>query len=311
VDTSDFVQTSNLSSISIEEFSDVDYMLGPPTDGQVLVWRTDHWMPEDIQGGGGASVDVSTTAPTSPQSGNLWLNTTTGKLYIYINDGDSQQWIQPSIQPVATSYQQLLNKPTIPASINDLTDVDTATTPPSSGQVLKWNGTSWAPAADIASGGASVDAGTLEGEPGSYYLDYRNFTNTPTSFANLTLTGLTTLQQSAEVFNTLTGATGVVVHDFSTGAIWYHTGLVGNFTPNFTNVPTVQSRALTTVLVLNQGSTARLPSAVQINGSSITIRWQDGTVPTPNANQIDVVSFTFLRTGNTWIVLGALTTYDS
>jgi hypothetical protein len=311
VDTSAFLQTSNLSSISIEEFSDVMYMFGPPTDGQTLVWRTDHWMPEDIQGGGGASVDVSTTAPTTPQSGNLWLNTTTGKLYIYINDGDSQQWIQPSIQPVATSYQQLLNKPTIPASINDLTDVDTATIPPSSGQVLKWNGTRWAPAADISSGTSNADAATLEGEPGSYYLDYSNFTNTPTSFANLTLTGLTTLQQSAEVFNTKTAATGVVVHDFSTGAIWYHTDLTNNFTPNFTNVSTVQNRALTAVLILNQGSTPRLPSALQINSASTTIRWQGGTQPTPNANQIDVVSFTLLRVGLTWIALGSLTTYDS
>jgi hypothetical protein len=99
VDTSNFLQQSDLRNLSIEEFSDVMYMLGPPEDGQVLVWRTDHWMPEDIETGGntGASVDLSDTPPISPQAGNLWLDTGSGKLYIYYEDADSAQWIQPSV----------------------------------------------------------------------------------------------------------------------------------------------------------------------------------------------------------------------
>jgi|TARA_R110000803_G_scaffold107295_1_gene175467 hypothetical protein len=96
VDTTAFLQASSLNNISIEEFQDVMYMPNSiPDEGQVLVWRTDHWMNEDSLSGG-ASVDVAETAPTSPQSGNLWLDTSNGKLYIYINDGDSQQWIQPT-----------------------------------------------------------------------------------------------------------------------------------------------------------------------------------------------------------------------
>jgi hypothetical protein len=46
--------------------------------------------------GGNTTVTVSQTAPTSPNAGNLWLSTTNGNLYVYIDDGDSQQWIQPS-----------------------------------------------------------------------------------------------------------------------------------------------------------------------------------------------------------------------
>jgi hypothetical protein len=67
----------------------------------------------------------------------------------------------------------------IGASINALSDVDTASTPPTTGQVLKWDGTAWKPAADIAAGGSNVDADTLDGNDGTYYLDYNNFTNTP------------------------------------------------------------------------------------------------------------------------------------
>lgn len=248
--------------------------------------------------GSGASISVSATVPTTPGNGNLWLNTNNGYLYVYINDGSSSQWIQPAIPTpslpslsavaVSGSYNDLLDKPVLSedgqfsGSYDDLTDKPT-----------------------LFSGSYN----DLTDTPTLFSGSYDDLTDKPTTFSNLTLTGLTTLQQSAEIFDTKTGATGVVVHNFSTGAIWYHTSVAANFTANFTNVPTTANRAITVVLVLNQGGTARLPSAVQINGASATIDWQEATPPTPNANQIDVVSFTLLRVGSTWIVLGSLTTY--
>ena len=71
--------------------------------------------------------------------------------------------------------------------IDFLSDVDTTTTPPTTGQVLKWDGSKWAPGIDAAEGGGGTDADTLDGFEGSYYLNYNNFTNTP---AVLSLTGL-------------------------------------------------------------------------------------------------------------------------
>lgn len=46
--------------------------------------------------GGGGSVNfvVQATAPTSPAAGDLWLNSTNGILYIYVDDGTSTQWIE-------------------------------------------------------------------------------------------------------------------------------------------------------------------------------------------------------------------------
>jgi len=46
---------------------------------------------------------------------------------------------------------QILNKPTIPSNLSDLSDVDT--TSPSTGQVLKWDGSSWGPDTDSTGGG--------------------------------------------------------------------------------------------------------------------------------------------------------------
>lgn len=44
----------------------------------------------------GLGVEVSSTPPTDARPGSLWLDTQTGELFIYLNDGDSEQWVQPS-----------------------------------------------------------------------------------------------------------------------------------------------------------------------------------------------------------------------
>ena len=43
--------------------------------------------------GGGSSVTVSDTAPSTPSAGDQWFNSTDGSLYVYYNDGSSSQWV--------------------------------------------------------------------------------------------------------------------------------------------------------------------------------------------------------------------------
>ena len=93
-------------------------------------------------------------------------------------------------------------------SIDFLSDVDTTSSTPTTGQVLKWNGTNWAPAADISSGGAGLDADTLDGFDSAYYLNYNNFSNTPSV---LTLASL-----SVGIELTASGD-GAISYDNSTG----------------------------------------------------------------------------------------------
>jgi hypothetical protein len=288
----------------------------------------------------GTSISVSATAPTAPDNGNLWLNTNSGYLYVYVNDGSSSQWIQPAVPTpglpslsavaLSGSYNDLLDKPALSedgqfsGSYNDLTDKPgplVAIGFASGGVINEFsldstmtdNSVESVPVENAVRGyidrrlgidhdGGSVPLNNLIG-PGFAALTGASFTG-PVSF-----TGLTTLQQSSEILNTKTAATGTVEHDFSTGAIWYHTNISANFTANFTNVPTTNNRAISSVLLLVQGATPRIPSAVQIGGASQTLEWQGGTVPSGTANQIDLVSFTLIRTGSAWTVLGSLTTY--
>ena len=97
-------------------------------------------------------------------------------------------------------------------SIDFLSDVDTTSSAPSTGQVLKWDGAKWAPGADATTGGAGTDADTLDGFDGSYYLDYNNLNNTP---AILTLSSL-----SVGVENSASG-NGAISYNNSTGEFKY------------------------------------------------------------------------------------------
>jgi len=125
----------------------------------------------------------------------------------------------------------------------------------------------------------------------------------------LFVTGLTTLQQSSEIVNTKTGATGTVTHDISTGSTFYHSSIAANFTANFTNVPTTDSRGTAVVLVLAQGSTPYYPSSIQINSSAQTIKWVGAITPVPTASRVEVVTFVLLRVGSAWTAIGQLTSY--
>jgi hypothetical protein len=46
--------------------------------------------------GGGASVSVSDTAPSSPSAGDLWFDSSDATLYVYYNDSSSNQWVSAS-----------------------------------------------------------------------------------------------------------------------------------------------------------------------------------------------------------------------
>lgn len=111
-------------------------------------------------------------------------------------------------------------------------------------------------------------------------------------------------------FTTKTGATGTVIHDCSTGQIFYHTSPAANFTANFTNLGLVSGLLTEINLYIVQGSQARLPTAIQISGVSQTINWYNGVTPTGTANATNLVTFFVLLNSTTYSVFGKVEMYD-
>ena len=157
-----------MESVVLDDIYDVN--TSGASAGYVLTFNGSTWTAASA-GGGGASLEVSATAPASPEVGDLWFNSTTLETYIYYDGG----WLQASGEPdlvedLTDLSDVVLTTPvngqflkfdgtrwingTIP-TINTLDDIgDVSVASPSSGQFLKWNGTAWI--AETIVGGASI-----------------------------------------------------------------------------------------------------------------------------------------------------------
>ena len=71
----------------------------------------------------GASVTQSTSAPSSPTSGDLWFDTDSGDLLLYHNDGNSNQWV--ALQSGAPGVTVSTSAPTSPLDGDMWWDSDT------------------------------------------------------------------------------------------------------------------------------------------------------------------------------------------
>lgn len=171
----------------------------------------------------------------------------------------------------------------------------------------------------------SVDVMNTNGLTTTYYLTFvENRTSAQTVRADVDLTyrtdsntlvvGNLNVQNILRIgagvnerWQSVSDATGVVVHDCSLGHIFYHTSVDANWTVNLTNLNLDVSHATSITLVISQGGTGYIPSAVQIAGVAQTIMWQNNQVPTPSVNRVDVVTFSILNSAGTYTVLGQLT----
>ena len=99
----------------------------------------------------------------------------------------------------------------------------------------------------------------------------------------------------------------MVVHDCTSGQIFYHNSPVSNWTVNLTNLG-VSDFVLTNIrLFIDQGGTGYYPNALQVNGVSQTIRWQGNATPSVSTNRIDAVQFSLIYLGATnYLVFGQI-----
>jgi hypothetical protein len=72
--------------------------------GRLFLWIDDgnssQWAEANpgLAGGGGASVEVDDTPPTTPREGDLWWDSSdgSGRLYVWYEDADTNQWVEAS-----------------------------------------------------------------------------------------------------------------------------------------------------------------------------------------------------------------------
>ena len=87
------------------------------------------------------------------------------------------------------------------------------------------------------------------------------------------------------------------------------TVLTGNFTVNFTSVDLPSNYTARFSVFIRQGATGYYPNVFQINDSTQTLVWENGTPPTPtnSAGEIDLFEFVVYGSG---IVLGRMRSYS-
>ena len=64
------------------------------TSGQLLSTNGSAVLSWATAGGGGTTFTYSSSAPGSPSAGDEWLDSTSGILYTYVNDGNSSAWVE-------------------------------------------------------------------------------------------------------------------------------------------------------------------------------------------------------------------------
>lgn len=129
----------------------------------------------------------------------------------------------------------------------------------------------------------------------------KTFTGTSSSLAMV-------LNDAAETTTiSATAATGTINYDVTTQSVLYYTtNASANFTMNFRgssgtslNTLLATGQSITVTFLNTNGATAYFNNAVQVDGSSVTPKYQGGTAwSAGNASSIDAYTYTIVKTGN-------------
>jgi hypothetical protein len=142
----------------------------------------------EIQGGGGAEVTVSETAPVSPSIGDLWYNSSVAKLFIYYDS----TWVEAGGGGGSGGASTIADLDDV--SISSLADNNILSY---ASTTLLWKNQGLAAAIQEVDGsGSGIDADLLDGQHASYFLNTSSSAQTKagdlTISGNLTVNGTTT-----------------------------------------------------------------------------------------------------------------------
>lgn len=164
--------------------------------------------------------------------------------------------------------------------------------PGTNGNVLTSNGTTWI--SQTPASGVSLSANNT-------WTGTQTFAGTSSVISHV-------MYNAAEVATvSATAATGTINYDVTTQSVLYYTtNASANWTVNFrgssgTSLNTLMStgQSITVAFLVTQGGTAYYNNVVQIDGTTVTPKYQGGTAwSAGNASSIDAYVYTIVKTNN-------------
>jgi hypothetical protein len=289
----------------------------------------------------GAASAAAATVTTLNVTSTIALSGSTGTTgYVLTSNGASAPTWQANASGLAITDDTTTNATRFltftSASTGSITGADVSSTKlafnPSTGALTA---TSLTPtnALGVAYGGtgATTLTGVLKGNGTSAFTAATAGTDyvapgTATTFTALQTFAGTTSNADLKTSNILevatvsaTAATGTIDYDVTTQSVLYYTtDASGNFTVNFrgssgTSLDTIMAtgESLSATFLVTNAATAYYNSAVQVDGSSVTPKWQGGSAPTAgNASSIDSYTYVIIKTASaTFTVLASVTQF--
>jgi hypothetical protein len=167
---------------------------------------------------------------------------------------------------------------------------------------------------------AEIVATTAEILSGQSVTGTATFNSAVVMSGESTLSGGSLLKRVKETTTvSATAAANTISYDFITQSVLYYTSdATGNWVLNVrgdsgTTLNSVMStgQSATVAFLATQGATAYYQTALQIDGSSVTPKYQGGSAPTEgNASSVDAYVFTIIKTADaTFTALGSQTQF--
>jgi hypothetical protein len=282
---------------------------------------------ESAQAGAEAALDAFTdtylgafaTDPTLDNDGNaltvgdLYFNTTSNVLKVY----NGSAWQAAALD--ASSFLAAAN------NLSDLASDATARTNLGLGTAATTAATAYATAAQGTLADSALQSGDIGVTVQAYDADTakldvaQSFTAKQTFAGSASVASMKTSNIAEVDTIAATAATGTIDYDVTTQSVlFYTTDATGNWTLNLrgssgTSLDTLMAtgESLSVTFLVTQGATAYYNSAVTIDGSSVTPKWQGGTAPTSgNASSVDCYTYVIQKTGAaTYVVLASQTQF--
>lgn len=282
-----------------------------------------------ISAGTGTQTTISETPPPTPSNGDLWWDSTSGKLKIYYDDGDSLQWLDAFLSSSNPPMTTISDSAPLNPNIGDLWwDSSTGKL-----KIYYFDGNScqWIDA--FTPSGVDVPEVTISQNPptspqiGELWWDDLNsklkiYHSDGTTdqwidsyiYDNATVSD-GVIQGYSNIDDSSRNALDVVEYDTNSGYSFKHSSPSDDWEINLTNLSMTANQKTQIEVIVEQGTTGYFPKKLQINGNFIQVKWEslisvDGNGdPIPNTDSIDKISYEIYCNDpaiNDYLILGQL-----